>query len=65
MRAAKPLIRGRSVSLGSLRSACGSSYLIGILHTEIAKVAKIDLELGDPLIRGWSVLCDLRVDRLI
>jgi hypothetical protein len=35
-------------------------FLIGILHTEIAKVAKTDLELDDPSIRGRSVpLCSL------
>jgi hypothetical protein len=64
MRAAKPsvraspgaaLIRDRSIPLRSMRSPCGSPLLIGILHTEIAKVAKIDLELGDPMIGGRSV----------
>jgi hypothetical protein len=29
-----------SVPLRSLRSLCGSPFLIGVLHTEIAKIAK-------------------------
>ncbi len=32
---------------------------MGILHTEIAKIAKTDLGLSEPLIRVGPFLCDL------
>jgi hypothetical protein len=51
----------------SLRSLCGLSFLIGILHTEIAKITKTDsdwITLFDSLTLFLCVLCDLRVDRL-
>jgi hypothetical protein len=40
---------------------------MGILHTEIAKAAKTDVELGDPSIDDCPILCglcDLRVKAL-
>jgi hypothetical protein len=37
-----PMDSWSSVPLCSLRSLCGSSFLIGVSHTEIAKIAKID-----------------------
>jgi hypothetical protein len=39
-----------SVFSRSLRSPCGSSFLIGFLHTEIAKITKTD--------QDWMTLFD-------
>ena len=61
-----PSIPGSSVPLGSLRSLCGLSFLIGILHTEIAKITKTDsdwITLFDSLtlfsLRSLRSLCGL------
>jgi hypothetical protein len=55
IRFGRPFIRGSSIPLRSLRSLGESSFLTGILHTEIAKIAKTDFGLGDPSIRGSSI----------
>ena len=57
----------RSFAFLAISVCIAFSFRIGFLHTEIAKVAKTDLELGDPSIcvhPFLCVLCDLRVDRL-
>ena len=60
-----PSIRFRSIALRSLRSLCGTSFLNGILHTEIAKVTKTDSNWMTPSIRGSGpLLSDLCANHL-